>query len=206
DGLSLVNSGHGRMILLKSLVVGLLVFVSAAVRAFIMQRLRKATNLDDRMVARLKRPVGVELSLSIAVLAASSVLMSMRPPYVLPREKGPKDQYAIVQDMTGADDFRVRVSVTPGNVGNNRLLVELFGPERIQNFTVSLTPANPSFSGYRVFVPITRPGAALLTEETGMKLLAPGDWTIKVEGTTTTGELTPLTGSFVVAAGSGAAG
>ena len=201
DGLSLINSGHGRMILLKSLVVGLLVFVSAAVRAFIMQRLRKATSLDDRMVARLKRPVGVELSLSIAVLAASSVLMSMRPPYVLPREKGPKDQYAIVQDMTGADNFRVRVSVTPGNVGNNRLLVELFGPERIQNFTVSLTPANPSFSGYRVFVPITRPGAALLTEETGMKLLAPGDWAIKVEGTTTTGELTPLTGSFVVADG-----
>jgi hypothetical protein len=141
------------------------------------------------------------LSLSIAVLAASSVLMSMRPPYVLPREKGPKDQYAIVQEMAGADDFRVRVSVTPGNVGNNRLLVELFGPARIQNFTVSLTPANQAFNGYKVFVPITRPGAALLTEETGMKLLAPGDWTVTVEGTTTTGELTPLTGSFVIADG-----
>jgi hypothetical protein len=189
------------MVLLKSLVVGLLVFVSAAVRGFIRQRLARAGNLNERMVARLKRPVGVELSLSIIVLAASSVLMSMRPPYVLPREKGPKDQYAIVQEMTGADDFRVRVSVTPGNVGTNRLLVELFGPARIQNFTVSLTPANQSFSGYKVFVPITRPGAALLTEETGMKLLAPGDWTVTVEGTTTTGELAPLTGSFVIADG-----
>ena len=201
DGLSLINSGHGRMVLLKSLVVGLLVFVSAAVRAFIRQRLARAGSLNERMVARLKRPVGVELSLSIAVLAASSVLMSMRPPYVLPREKGPKDQYAIVQEMAGADDFRVRVSVTPGSVGNNRLLVELFGPARIQNFTVSLTPANQAFNGYKVFVPITRPGAALLTEETGMKLLAPGDWTVTVEGTTTTGELTPLTGSFVIADG-----
>jgi hypothetical protein len=34
-----------------------------------------------------------------------------------------------------------------------------------------------------------------------MKLLAPGDWTVTVEGTTTTGELTPLTGSFVIADG-----
>ena len=201
DGLSLINSGHGRMIIFKTLVVGALLFVGSAVRQFVLQGMRRARSLNQKVVYRLKRPVGVEVAVSIAVLACSSILMSMRPPYVLLRDKGPKTEYAIVQDLTGADDFRVRVSITPGNVGPNRLLIEMYGPKRIQNFVVSLIPANPAFAGYKVFVPITRPGAALLSEETGMKLLSPGDWTIKVEGTTTTGDLEPLTGSFVIADG-----
>ena len=201
DGLSLVNSGHGRMVLLKVLVVGLLLFVSAAVRNWVSGRLRKAKALNQRAVHLLKKPVGIELALSVLVLAFSSILMSMRPPYVVPRDKGPKEQYAVVRDMVGGDDFRVRLSLTPGNVGANKLLVELFGPARIQNFTVSLVPANTAFNGFRVFVPITRPGAALLSEETGMKLLAPGEWSVTVEGTTTTGDLEPLKSTFIVADG-----
>ena len=201
DGISLINSGHGRMIILKSLIVALLLFVGTAVRQFILRGMQRAKSLNQKVVYRLKTPVGIELAVSVAVLACSSVLLSMRPPYVLLRDKGPKTEYAIVQDLTGTDEFHVRVSLTPGNVGANRLLVELFGPKRIQNFTVSLTPTNPAFAGYKVFVPITRPGAALLTEDTGMKLLAPGDWSITVEGTTTTGDLEPLKGSFDVADG-----
>ena len=201
DGLSLINSGHGRMIILKTLLVGLLLFVSAAVRNWVSARLRRADKLTTGVVRVLKRPVGVELSLSVLVLACSSILMAMRPPYVVPRDKGPKVTYAVVRDMQGADDFRVRLSISPGNVGANKMLVELFGPARIQNFTVSLVPANAAYNGFKVFVPITRPGAAFLSEDTGMKLLAPGDWTVTVEGTTTTGDLEPLTSTFVVADG-----
>lgn len=201
DGISLVNTGHGRMLLLKILVVGFMLFVGTAVRRFVLTNLRKAKNLNQRAVYRLKHPVGIELAVGVAVLACSSVLMSMRPPYVLLRDRGPKYEYAIVQDLTGKDDFHVRVSITPGNVGNNRLLVEYFGPRRIQNFTVSLVPTNTAFNGFKVYVPLTRPGAALLTEETGLKLLAPGDWTVTVEGTTTTGDLEPLKGAFVIADG-----
>lgn len=201
DGISLVNTGHGRMLLLKVIIVGFMVFVGSAIRRFVLQSMRKARTLNQRAVYRLKHPVGIELAVGVVVLACSSVLMSMRPPYVLLRDRGPKYEYAIVQDLTGQDDFHVRVSITPGNVGNNRLLVEYFGPRRIQNFTVSLVPSNTAFSGIKVYVPLTRPGAALLTEETGMKLLAPGDWGITVEGTTTTGDLEPLKGSFVIADG-----
>ena len=201
DGFSIINSGHGRMILLKVLVVAAMVVVGNAVRQFVLRGMTRARSLNQKVVWRLKGPVGIELALGIAVLACSSMLMSMRPPYVVAREKGPKVQYAIVQDLTGKDDFHVRVSLTPGNVGNNKLLVELFGPKRIQNFTVSLVPANPSFSGIKVFVPITRPGGAVINEDLGMKLLSPGDWTVTVEGTTTTGDLEPLKGAFVIADG-----
>ena len=201
DGISLINTGHGRMILLKVLVVGLMVFVGLATRTAVLHGMRGAKKLNQRAVFRLKHPVGIQLAIGVVVLAFSSILMSMRPPYVLLRDRGPKYEYAITQDLTGKDDFHVRVSITPGNVGNNRLLVEYFGPKRIQNFTVSLVPSNTAFNGFKVYVPLTRPGAALLTEETGMKLLAPGDWTITVEGTTTTGDLEPLKGSFVIADG-----
>ena len=201
DGISLINSGHGRVILLKSLIVMAMIFVSATVRQFIVRGLHRTKSLNERAVYRLKKPVGVELSLSIVVLATSSWLMAMRPPYVLLSDKGPRVEYAIVQELEGKDDFKVRVSITPGNVGANRVLIELFGPSRIQNFTVKMTPENPNFSGYTINVPLTRPGGALIDADAKYLLRAPGLWKMEVTGVSTIGDLEVLTGQFIIADG-----
>ena len=201
DGISLINSGHGRLVLFKVLLVIAMLIVSAAIRQFILRGMERAKSLNEKVVYRLKRPVGIELSLSIVVLAASSWLMAMRPPYVLNRETGPRVEYAIVQDMTAKDDFHVRLSITPGDVGANRILIELFGPSRIQNFKITLVPTNPNFSGYTINVPITRPGGALVAQDAGLLLRAPGEWTATVTGVTTIGELTPMTTTFIIADG-----
>ena len=201
DGISLINSGHGRLVLFKVLLVGAMLFVSAAVRQFILRGMQRAKSLNEKVVYRLKRPVGIEMSLSIVVLAASSWLMAMRPPYVLSRETGPRVEYAIVQDMTAKDDFHVRLSITPGDVGANRILIELFGPSRIQNFKMTLVPTNPNFPGYTINVPITRPGGALLAQDAGLLLRAPGEWTATVTGVTTIGELPPMSTTFIIADG-----
>lgn len=201
DGISLINSGHGRVVILKVLLVCAMLFVSAAVRQFILRGMQRAKSLNEKVVYRLKRPVGIEMSLSIVVLAASSWLMAMRPPYVLNRDTGPRVEYAIVQDMTAKDDFHVRLSITPGDVGANRILIELFGPSRIQNFVVTLTPTNPNFSGYTINVPITRPGGALVAQDAGLLLRAPGEWTATITGVTTIGDLTPMTTTFTIADG-----
>jgi copper transport protein len=201
DGISLINSGHGRVVLLKTALVIVMLFVNAAVRQFVLVGMRRANSLNQKVVYRLKRPVGLELSLSIVVLAASTWLLSMRPPYILLPDEGPRVEYAIVQDLEGADRFRVRLSITPGNVGENKVLVELFGPPRIQNFVVTFTPENPNFSGYTLNVPLTRPGAALITEDMGMRFLAPGLWNVSITGVTTIGELEPLTAQFIIADG-----
>jgi copper transport protein len=201
DNISLINSGHGRVILLKTLIVAGLIFVDSTVRQFVLRGMQRAKSLNEKVVYRLKRPVGFQLSLTIVVLATSSWLMSMRPPYVLQVDKGPRVDYAIVQDLEGEDDFRVRVSITPGNVGANRVLIELFGPSRIQKFTVKFTPDNPNFSGFTINVPITRPGAALVAEDSGMLLRAPGNWKLEINGVTTIGVLKPLTSQFVIADG-----
>ena len=201
DGISLINSGHGRVVILKVLLVSAMLIVSAAIRQFILRGMERAKSLNEKVVYRLKRPVGIELSLSIVVLAASSWLMAMRPPYVLNRETGPRVEYAIVQDMTAKDDFHVRLSITPGDVGANRILIELFGPSRIQNFKITLVPTNPNFSGYTINVPITRPGGALVAQDAGLLLRAPGEWTATVTGVTTIGDLTPMTTTFTIADG-----
>jgi copper transport protein len=201
DNISLINSGHGRVVILKTLVVLAMFFVSATVRQFVLRGMQRAKSLNERVVYRLKRPIGTEVALSVVVLALSSWLLAMRPPYVLLADKGPSVQYAIVQDMKGDDNFRVRLSITPGNVGSNRILIELFGPSRIQNFTVKLTPTNPNFSGYTINVPITRPGGALVGEDANMLLRAPGQWDAVVTGVTTTGDLPTLTASFIIADG-----
>lgn len=201
DGISLINSGHGRVVLLKSIIVAGMIFVSATVRQFIVRGLQRSKSLNERAVYRLKKPVGVELSLSVVVLATSSWLMAMRPPYVLLADKGPRVEYAIVQELEGKDDFKVRVSITPGNVGANRVLVELFGPSRIQNFTVKMTPENPNFSGYTINVPITRPGGALIDADAKFLLRAPGLWKMEVTGVSTIGDLEVLTSQFIIADG-----
>ena len=201
DGISLINSGHGRLVIIKVLLVTAMLFVSTAVRQFILRGMQRAKSLNEKVVYRLKRPVGIELSLSIVVLAASSWLMTMRPPYVLNRETGPRVEYAIVQDMTAKDDFHVRLSITPGDVGPNRVLIELFGPSRIQNFTISLVPTNPNFPGYTINVPITRPGGALVAQDAGLLLRAPGEWTATVTGVTTIGDLPPMSTTFIIADG-----
>lgn len=201
DGISLINSGHGRVVLLKTALVVVMLLVNAAVRQFVLVGMRRAKSLNQKVVYRLKRPVGVELSLSIVVLATSTWLLSMRPPYILLPDEGPRIEYAIVQDLEGPDRFQVRLSITPGNVGDNKVLVELFGPSRIQNFVITFTPENPNFAGYTLNVPLTRPGAALISENVGMRFLAPGVWNVSVTGVTTVGELTALTSQFIIADG-----
>ena len=202
DGISLINSGHGRVVLLKSLMVAGLLFVNAGVGMFIRQGLSRSNSLNAKAVYRLKRPVGIELFLSVIVLALSSWLMSMRPPQVLLKEKAGGVEYALVQDLEGKDNFRVRLSITPGTVGPNRVLVEMFGPARIQNFLITFAPSNPNFSGYTMYVPLTRPGAALLQLEPGMKFMAPGSWTATMKGVTTVGDIGPLTTTFTITDGS----
>lgn len=201
DGWSYINSGHGRVVLFKTLVVAGLLFLDAVIRQFIVHKLKRARMLNQRAVYRLQRPFALSAGLSITVLALSSWMMSMRPPNILPKDTGPTVQYAIVRDLSGADDFRVRVSIDPGNVGVNQVLVELFGPKRIQQFTIDLVPSNPAFSGYSITVPITRPGGAYVAPEAGLTLRAPGEWTLTVRGTTTTGDLEPLTATFIIADG-----
>lgn len=201
DGTSLINSGHGRVVVLKILVVAALFVTERALREFIVRNLKRAKELNKRAIFRMRRAATLQLGATVLVLALSSWLIAMRPPNVLPEQKGDKTVFPISQDLLGTDGFHVRLSITPGNVGANTVLIEFFAPKRIQDFKVTFIPANAGFAGYEVFVPITRPGAAQISAEQGMDFRSAGQWNVEITGTSTTGVLQPLTTSFIIADG-----
>jgi len=92
----------------------------------------------------------------------------------------------------------VRFSVSPATTGANQVLIELFEPRRIQEFTVRMTPKAPGYDGYLINVPLTRRGAALLGDTGSFTMAAPGEWTVEISGTTTTGDLDPLSTTFTL--------
>jgi len=201
DGWSLINSGHGRLLLLKIIAVIFLIFVELALRKFILQRLNKVTALSMRAILTMRKAATIQMSATVVILAMSSWLISMRPPNVVPQQTQKQSAYAINRDLIGDDGFHVALSITPGDVGNNQALIELFTPKRIQNFTIKFIPSNPETNGYVLYVPITRPGGALIGADLGLNLKSPGEWKVELTGATTTGELTPLTTTFIIADG-----
>ena len=166
-----------------------------------MQRLSKVTALSMRAILTMRKAATIQMSATIAILAMSSWLISMRPPNVVPQQTQKQSAYAINRDLIGDDGFHVTLSITPGDVGNNQALIELFAPKRIQNFTIKFIPSNPVANGYVLYVPITRPGGALISADLGLNLKSPGEWKVELTGATTTGELTPLTTTFIIADG-----
>ncbi|MBM3639359.1 MAG: hypothetical protein FJW98_08015 [Actinobacteria bacterium] len=204
DGTSILNSSHGRLIIVKTLVVVLLVMVEFAVRQFIMEKLSRARVLPSRAVARLQRPATVQLALSVVILGMSSWLLTMRPPYVQPEERTDATEYAVTQRLSSEDGFDVTVSLSPGTVGPQEVLVELFKPARIQQFQVRFIPADPTINGLVINVPLRRPGAAKVSIDSGFGIPTVGQWRVEVSGTTTTGDLETLRANFQITDGSAA--
>ena len=52
---ALFDSSHGRVLLVKALAVGVMVFVGLATRQFVSTRLRKADSMTGPMASRLRR-------------------------------------------------------------------------------------------------------------------------------------------------------
>ena len=197
DGFSLFTSQHGRLVLVKILVVGFMAYATWTTRQFVLARMRNARELNQVAAAHLRRAVGTEATAGAIILGLTSWMMATTPIHYndAPRDDGPR--YAFSQDLSNSR-FHVRFSVSPATTGANQILVELFEPRRIQEFTVRMTPKAAGYDGYLINVPLTRRGAALLGETGNFSLAAPGEWSVEISGTTTTGDLEPLSTAFTL--------
>ena len=197
DGFALLSNAHGRILLLKIAAVGFMTYAMFTSRFFIESRLARASTLEMRPAAHLRRAVGSQATAGVAVLGLTAWMMSTTPIYfdTKPASGGPV--YAYVQDLRN-DRFHVRFSVSPATLGPNQVLIELFEPQRIQEFTIRMTPKADGYDGYIIRVPLTRRGAALLGANGEFPLKAPGDWTIEINGTSTTGDLAPLAATLTI--------
>src|SRR6056297_1110709 len=110
DGGNLFGSSHGAVVLLKTVVDAVMVFVAMSARQFVNQRLARANEMTIPMADRLRRAFGVEAVAGAVVLAMSAWLLSLSPPNV---DAGPDIDYAIERRIEAPEaDIDVTVQLT----------------------------------------------------------------------------------------------
>lgn len=182
----LFSTSHGRVLLLKAVVVCAMVFVGLATRQFVRTRLRKVDAMTVPLAARLRRATGLEAAGGVVALALSSWLLALTPAGLVVEESL---DYG-TETRIVADDLDVTVYVT-GEVGTNGVRVEVAQPlTGLSAMTVTFTPPDTSVAATVVLtVPaeLTGAGAAVLDESIGIPLGIAGVWTVQVDATTPTG-------------------
>ena len=191
DSGSLFSSGHGRVLLLKAVVVGAMVFVGFATRQFVNSQLSRADVLSAGMAQRLRRATGMEALAGVLVLVLTSWLVSFTPPNLMPKVDTAKYGYTNGHFISG--DLDVKVLLT-GKVGPNGVRVEVAKPSSgLKNFVITfIPPVGTSAPTVVLTVPakMTGAGVAVLDEADGVPLTAPGVWTLAVSAVTPTGTQT----------------
>ena len=191
DSFNIFSTGHGRLNLLKLVVVAAMSWISLMFKNFTVTRLSKESELTSKMAWRLRRAVSTELLVGILVLGLTSWMVPMQPAQARASGAQPTVPYAFRQDLKN-DRFHVIISLTPSTTGVNAMRIELLEPSRINNFVVKLIPSEIGYAGIAINVPLKRRGAAIVMGDGSFTLPVAGVWSIEVSGATTTGELIPL--------------
>jgi copper transport protein len=196
-GGELFTSSYGRVLLLKTVVVAALVFVTLAVRQAVSVRLARAPEMTPANADRFRRSFSAEAGLGIVVVLLSGWLLGLTPPNV----DEPSVDYAV--ELPFADDtsgFDLVVKVDPAEIGANAVRIEIEAPqEGIQQLLVSFVPPEGTIgSQVDLTVPLTGAGTATLDRSVGIPLDVAGTWSVQVSGSTSTGALTGATRTFSV--------
>ena len=199
DGGDLFGTSHGRVLLLKTLAVAVMIFVAVSARQFVNQRLARANEMTVPMADGLRRAFGVEAAAGVIVLAMSAWLLSLTPSNVT---TGPDIDYAITVTVDAPQaDLDVSVRLTRKQVGLSGMAVVVDSPdEGLSGLEVVLTaPTNDTIGTITQPVPLTGVGVAVLLEgDQGLPLTVAGDWTLVVNAVTPTGVLTSPPQGFTI--------
>lgn len=199
-GGALFTSGHGQVMLLKTLAVAAMVFVAITARQMVAARLDRAHEMTAPSADRFRRAFSAEAAIGVVVLAFSAWMLSLTPERV---DAANQVDYPVVESFVDpGSELEMRVLVTPAEVGPNGVRVEVETPEEgITNFVVSFVPpAGSTAPGVDLTVPLTGSGTAVLGVDQGLPLGAPGEWTMQISLATATGTVSGATNTFEVAA------
>jgi copper transport protein len=199
DGGDLFGTSHGRVLLLKTVAVAVMIFVAVSARQFVNQRLARANEMTVPMADRLRRAFGVEAAVGIFVLAMSAWLLSLTPSNV---SAGPDIDYAITLAVDAPEaELAVTVQLTRDRVGLSGLSVDVDEPdEGLSGLEVVFTaPTNDTIGTITQPVPLTGAGVAVLPEgDQGLPLTVAGDWTMTINAVTPTGVFTSPPQGFTI--------
>ncbi|MCU1387986.1 MAG: putative copper resistance protein [Ilumatobacteraceae bacterium] len=188
----LLDTTHGRLLLLKVVPVVAMVFVGVATRQFVHARLARAESMSAPLAGRLRRAVGTEAVIGVLVLGITSWMLSTQPGNLVAGARSSSDfafQLALT-DTTGA--FDAKVSVDPAKAGiANEVLIEVAKPTTgITAMKVEFDPPQGSV-GHPVLMTITQftagVGGWYLPAAAGIPLDVSGSWTVTIDVTSATG-------------------
>lgn len=186
------TSSHGQVLFLKSIAVGVMVFLGVAARQFIKERVARVDSMTGQLAVRLRRAVGIEAVCGVIVLGLTAWMLSLAPPKVAATSDTNKALATRVHITNPDADVTVRFSAV---IGPNAVRVDVVKPRTgIVGLAVDFVPpADASAPGITLNVPLTAAGTAMLPLEQGLPLGSPGVWTVTVRfGTTAIGSKTVL--------------
>ncbi|BAN04032.1 copper resistance CopC/CopD family protein [Ilumatobacter coccineus] len=182
DGGALFDSGHGRVLLLKSIVVAVMIFLAITARQFVAQRLARAHEMSVPLADRLRRAFGAEAGIGVVILALSSWMLALSPPNI---DTTPRIPYKVTTSPTfEGSDLDVRLSFTDDVAGLVGIEVDVRGPaEGISNLSLVLTapPNDRNIGTITQAIPLTGTGRAVRLEAQGLPLDIPGAWEVRVD-------------------------
>jgi len=197
DGGSLFSESHGRVLLLKTMLVAAMLFVGLTARQVSQARLARANDLSPPTADRLRRAFGTEAAIGVVVIGFSGWLLSFTPGKVPASDEV---DYAIEETIVDPEaDIDLTVSLAPGRVGLNKLRVEVRQPETgLTGLTVTFLPPEGSELGsISQTVPLSGAGIAVSPDDY-LPLDVAGAWTMQVSATTPAGNLPGANTSFIV--------
>jgi copper transport protein len=181
------TSSHGQVLFLKSIAVGVMVFLGVAARQFIKERVARVDAMTGQLAVRLRRAVGIEAVCGVVVLGLTAWMLSLAPPKVEATSDSAKGLAARVHITSPDADVTVRFSAV---IGPNAVRVDVSKPRTgIVGLAVDfIPPSDASAPGITLNVPLSAAGTAMLPLESGLPLGSPGVWTVTVRfGTTAIG-------------------
>jgi len=186
----LLDTTHGRLLLLKVVPVVGMVFVGVATRQFVHARLTRAESLSAPIAGKLRRAVGMEALIGVVVLAITSWMLSTQPANLADAGSTGDFSYVLpLKDPTNKLD--ATIYVTPAKLGKNAVLVVIDKPVTgISNFTVRFDPPpNAAVSPVVITIiefPVGVTGWYLPITD-GIPLPAAGQWTVTLTVTSADG-------------------
>jgi copper transport protein len=186
------TSSHGRVLFLKSIAVGAMVFLGVAARQFIKERVARVDAMTGQLAIRLRRAVGIEAVCGIVVLTLTAWMLSLAPPKVAATTDNTRGLAATLHITNDSADVTVRFSAV---IGPNAVRVEVDQPETgIAGLAIDFSPpAGATAPAVILDVPLTTAGVAVLPVEQGIPISSPGVWTVTVRfGATPIGSKTVL--------------
>jgi copper transport protein len=187
DGGNLFGSSHGRVVLLKTLVVAFMVFIAMSARQYVNAKLPRTTEMTIPTADRLRRAFGAEAAAGLIVLALSAWLVSLSPPNI---DTAASVDYAIVLQVESPEaDLDVTVKFTSDVVGLSGMWVEVDAPESdLSGLEIVMTaPPNDVVGSITQPVPLTGPGVGVVPPEQGIPFSVAGDWTLTLNAVTANG-------------------